>query len=264
MSISVKLVAGTAAVTLSAYAIYITQSSKPTIGKCCPGQALGFLPQDVNYSPKGKMKTINNVEVYVTGSGPEAVVMFHDIFGLHTGRHKQIADELASRDLTVVVPDFFGNESSEFAGGLNKKEERGYGGGLARFMYLLISGKFKAFQQQHPWDPVCKNIWVDTIAPYVKNDLKCTSVGLLSFCWGAYPAVHATVINPPASNLPVRANVCFHPSFDRTAANWSEDQEQVRNCEERAGNMIIAVNTNLHTTHYAQRSWLKQLEKYQP
>ncbi|GMI03321.1 hypothetical protein TrLO_g13970 [Triparma laevis f. longispina] len=186
------------------------------------------------------MKTINNVEVYVTGSGPEAVVMFHDIFGLHTGRHKQIADELASRDLTVVVPDFFGNESSEFAGGLNKKEERGYGGGLARFMYLLISGKFKAFRQQHPWDPVCKNIWVDTIAPYVKNDLKCTSVGLLSFCWGAYPAVHATALNPPASNLPVRANVCFHPSFDRTAANWSEDQEQLVKAAGKIPTLIVA------------------------
>ena len=35
------------------------------IGECCPGQSAGFLPQDVNYICKGKMQTINGIEVCV-------------------------------------------------------------------------------------------------------------------------------------------------------------------------------------------------------
>ena len=39
------------------------------------------------------MQQVSGTETYVAGSGNRAVVIFHDIFGLHTGRHKQIAGE---------------------------------------------------------------------------------------------------------------------------------------------------------------------------
>jgi len=151
--------------------------------------------------------------------------MFHDIFGLHTGRHKQIADELAKHaDFTVVIPDFFTSQSDEFPGGINGKEERGYGGGLPRFMYLLLTGKLKSFQRLHPWSPVCSNIWSKDILPLLQSSLKCTSLGLLSFCWGAYPSIHVAA----ESSIPVRGSVMFHPSFDRTSENFGEGEDFTR------------------------------------
>ena len=80
---------------------------------------------------------------YVVGKGAKSVVLFHDICGLHTGRHKQIADEIASRGFLVVVPDFF----QEMGGGLLGKEDRGFGTlrSFFGFMCTLVTGRFKQF-----------------------------------------------------------------------------------------------------------------------
>ena len=124
----------------------------------------------------GRRKDGTPVTAYVVGKGPNAVVVFHDVFGLHTGRHKQIADTV-SRSVggPVVVPDFFEGEG----GGLFGREEQGYGNSaskLGKFMIALVFGRMKAFQKAHPWDPECEAVWSDAVAPFLKSDemITCT------------------------------------------------------------------------------------------
>ena len=148
MPSTLEVLGGAAVATVGAYAIY--KATRPKIGECCPGQSAGFLPQDPNYSPKGEMKDLGGGRMaYVVGSGTEAVAMLHDVFGVHTGRHKQMADEIASRGFLVVIPDFFQAARS----GLFGTEDLGYGTSLstlARFMYALASGRMKGFMRAHP------------------------------------------------------------------------------------------------------------------
>lgn len=235
---TVGALATVAAGAAGAYLLYKSRS-KPQIGDCCPGQSAGFLPQDPNYSPKGTIIVIGDgVEAYTVGTGNNFVIILHDVFGLHSGRHKQIADEFATRGFNVVVPDFFGSAG----GGLFGKDEgRGYGmsvSRIAKFLFALVSGKVKGFQRQHPWTPVCEKMWVGSIAPYLKSH-GCATAGLVSFCWGAYPAMH---IAADTSGVNVTANVCFHPSFDRTAVHFGEDQEALVRAAAKVPTYVVATS----------------------
>ena len=86
--------AAAALVGTGALAYYVLKP-KAKIGECCPGQSHGFMPQSADYQPMGSMESFDGLPVYVSGSGTKVIVLIHDIFGLHTGRHKQIADEYA-------------------------------------------------------------------------------------------------------------------------------------------------------------------------
>eukprot|EP00929_Paragymnodinium_shiwhaense_P079352 TRINITY_DN41302_c0_g1_i1.p1 TRINITY_DN41302_c0_g1~~TRINITY_DN41302_c0_g1_i1.p1 ORF type:complete len:309 (-),score=67.33 TRINITY_DN41302_c0_g1_i1:117-1043(-) len=233
----------TTAVGLLGYSLL--KPKKPLIGECCPGQSAGFLPQDVNYACKGKMQDLKGVQAYVVGNkSSKAVVMVHDVFGVHSGRHKQLADEIAKRGFLVVVPDFF--EST--GGGLFGKEVPGFGmplGMMLKFLWMLMSGKMKGFTSKHPWDPDCKRIWMQAVAPWLKEQ-GCTSAGLVSFCWGAYVAMHAAGVQPVV--LPVTANVLFHPSFHGAAAHFKEDQEAIIKAAAKAP-------TAVYSTSMEPKSW---------
>ena len=126
---------------------------------------------------------------------------------------------------------------------MNKYKERGYGGGLLRFLYLLVSGKFKKFQMLHPWSPICSDIWYKDVVPILKSS-GFKSIGLLSFCWGAYPAMHVS----GESGIDVRGSVMFHPSFDKCSDNFREDKNYII---ERAGK----VKTYVISTSMEPESW---------
>ena len=78
--------------------------------------------------------------------------------------------------------------------------------------------------QLHQWDPHCKGTWADQVIPYLQQQ-GCSSVGLISFCWGAYPMLHAAQSQSKAAAVPVSAAVYFHPSFEHCANAFGEDQE---------------------------------------
>ena len=102
MPSTLELLGGVAAATIGAYAVY--KATRPKIGECCPGQSAGFLPQDPNYVAKGEVKDIGGGRLaYVVGTGAEAVVLFHDIFGLYTGRHKQVVVAAAAAAVAAYM-----------------------------------------------------------------------------------------------------------------------------------------------------------------
>ena len=70
----------------------------------------------------------------------------------------------------------------------------------------------------------------------------------MSFCWGAYPAVHAAALAPPAAGLPITSNIMFHPSFDNVATSLCEDRETLVKAAGR-------VPTSVYATSMEPKSW---------
>ncbi len=69
---------------------------------CCPPgswPALSF-----NYTPQGKMIDIDGLRVYKIGKGKKVLIMFEDIFGIDSGRHKAVADTYAKLGFKVYMP----------------------------------------------------------------------------------------------------------------------------------------------------------------
>merc|ERR1719433_648067 len=77
---------------------------------CCPAGSEPLLIM-ADYQPAGEMVVVGgDLPCYVARpSRPShsAVIMFSDMFGIHTGRHKQMCDLLASEGFLVLCPDFF-------------------------------------------------------------------------------------------------------------------------------------------------------------
>jgi dienelactone hydrolase len=69
---------------------------------CCPPGSWPAL--QVDYSPKGKNVELEGLTVYEAGSGDKALVLFEDIFGIESGRHKTIADTYAALGFRVYMP----------------------------------------------------------------------------------------------------------------------------------------------------------------
>eukprot|EP00947_MAST-08B_sp_MAST-8B-sp1_P004831 g4831.t1 len=242
--------AGVAVAAAAVGAYVMLKPKKKEVGACCPGQSEGFLPQDVNYKPQGAMVKIDGASAYVAGrEGDKAVVLCHDVFGLHTGRHKQIADEIASRGFLVVIPDFF----EEQDGGLWGDTEKGYvagpsfSGPFLTMVWQILSGNMTKYFKLHPWDPLCGALWTKKIAPWLKGK-GCTSVGVIGVCWGAYASTHIAALAPHAAGLPVAANVVYHPSFDTVAALFGEDQEVTVKAAGR-------VPTSVYSTAMESKAW---------
>jgi dienelactone hydrolase len=59
------------------------------------------------YQPSGKVVRVEDLDIYVVGSGDKCVVWNYDIFGFNSGRTKELADLLAESGFLVVMPDYF-------------------------------------------------------------------------------------------------------------------------------------------------------------
>lgn len=71
---------------------------------CCPPGSWPAL--QVDYTPKGKMLELGGLSLYEVGSGNKALVLFEDIFGIESGRHKTVADTYAALGFKVYMPEF--------------------------------------------------------------------------------------------------------------------------------------------------------------
>lgn len=52
------------------------------------------------------MVNVGGFNIYEIGNGRKALVLFEDIFGIESGRHKIIADTYANLGFTVFLPEF--------------------------------------------------------------------------------------------------------------------------------------------------------------
>jgi len=163
-------------------------------------------PED--YVPKGEVKDVQGVHTYVVGEGPKAVIVFPDLFGVNSGRTKQVCDEISAWGYLVVLPDCFE--------GLPFKDDES----LVTFPKVLCNIlTLKRFFKRNAWANV-GHIYEEKVIPYLRSE-GVESIGAVTFCWGSYAAVHL------ASGDDIQAGVHFHPAITKVAGLAGEKYQNI-------------------------------------
>ena len=138
---------------------------------CCPEGSHG-LPASAYTDAKGTMEKMTldgkEVDTYVVGSADAklTVVFIGDIFSIHAGRIKGLADFLAEKGHRVVVPDWHKGDSLVLEPGFMEK----LGGWLG----------------QHPHEEVVK--MAEDCFKQIRGDGK--KLATVGFCWGTWILYH--------------------------------------------------------------------------
>lgn len=161
-----------------------------------------------------------------------SVLVVHDIFGLHTGRHTQYCDELAGEGWIVCLPDVFGDGRARAdAALLPRWPIKGIRNVLELLCCCKVSWMSKAMKM--PWSEIEPRLCAaikrasQIYADYSVSTQPNASMPLFAhgFCWGAWPVArllanaNATYSVPQRSGAPelsipsVWGGICFHPSF---------------------------------------------------
>lgn len=167
-------------------------TSKPS--PCCPPtRVTPALTKPDDYVPVGTKISLADgaLDAYITGEAHagngKAVVVIHDIFGWQSGRHMNIADQLAdSLEALVIIPDLYHGDKLEMADL-----------GTPRL------GEFLKEWAPEKWTPD-----MDTIYAFLAEKKSNTKVALMGFCWGSW-----AVARESARNAPIVCGVNAHPSW---------------------------------------------------
>eukprot|EP00470_Lotharella_oceanica_P007825 CAMPEP_0170185182 /NCGR_PEP_ID=MMETSP0040_2-20121228/35851_1 /TAXON_ID=641309 /ORGANISM="Lotharella oceanica, Strain CCMP622" /LENGTH=253 /DNA_ID=CAMNT_0010431503 /DNA_START=18 /DNA_END=779 /DNA_ORIENTATION=+ len=155
---------------------------------CCPPSRCGLAPPS-DYKAKGKEIKLGDLSCYEIGEAKKgAVVVIADIFGLASGRHKGICDELAEKGYYVIMPDLYHGDKCEFAD--------------------LGTEKLPAFLKK--WKPEAWRPDMDAVYKHLEEKkLPPKSIGLMGFCWGCWAIWHESA----RVGEKFAAGVNFHPSI---------------------------------------------------
>eukprot|EP00993_Chasmostoma_nieuportense_P003719 NODE_4423_length_790_cov_8.179487_g4264_i0.p1 GENE.NODE_4423_length_790_cov_8.179487_g4264_i0~~NODE_4423_length_790_cov_8.179487_g4264_i0.p1 ORF type:complete len:262 (+),score=43.57 NODE_4423_length_790_cov_8.179487_g4264_i0:45-788(+) len=131
---------------------------------CCPPTRVDpVFEQTSDYTPAGEMLHLQKLQLYRVGQGTKGVILIADIFGMNSGRHKAIADQLALADFFVLVPDFFHGQSLK--------------------MPDLSTPRLGEFISSFP--PQTLKPEFDEVRLYMTAQ-GVKSVALMGFCWGCW------------------------------------------------------------------------------
>lgn len=173
---------------------------------CCPPGALG--PAAAESAGTGRMELLpGGLEAYVVGSGGRAIVVASDIFGIHSGRLKQICDELAAEGYLVVMPDFFKGAFPDEGSSLP-------------WWKLLLQAPGLVTPLNMPWASVEEALRRGVLPYLAQAGCSEGKAGILGFCWGAWVVVRACGAFPGAFACGASA----HPSVSGMATRWGEDE----------------------------------------
>lgn len=149
---------------------------------CCPPSALGKLdPGD--YKPKGVKEVVDGLTIYRVGQGDKCIVWNYDIFGLDSGRTKEMADLFSDNGYMVLVPDYYRGEFRDPA--------------VDQDIGPFLKGKSN-------WS-LLEEDWLKRVRPHAVNNgaKKFASIGT---CWGSYVTLKLSGLGEMA------AGVSWHPS----------------------------------------------------
>jgi dienelactone hydrolase len=217
LSSSWGVCAATAAAGLLGYVLL--RPRKKIGGDCCPAGAEPLLLM-AGYSPTGETVTIGkeSLQCYVAWPKPNkangrAVFVFQDVFGIHTGRHKQFCDMLAEQGYGVVAPDFTGKDAIV-------KNPPQYGCTFCCLLGMVggvCCGGFSRKTKKLSWGNAMGSMILETVVPdlHMRGATKIASVG---FCWGSYGAICCG-----QSPQLFCCNAAFHPSTEGICKGNGED-----------------------------------------
>ena len=185
------------------------------LADCCPPGAEPLLVM-AEYKPKGEMVTIRDVQCYVSwppGGAASAVIVFQDIFGIHSGRHKQFCDMLAEKGYGAVAPDFTGTDPIV-------SNPPQYGCSFCCFFgfcFGFCCGRVGRKQMELSWDNSMGGIVLDSVVPWIKQK-GATKLASVGFCFGSYGAMHCGKFPEIFS-----CSTSFHPSTESFCKSTKED-----------------------------------------
>ncbi|CAK0822860.1 unnamed protein product [Prorocentrum cordatum] len=199
---------------------------------CCPPESEPLLMMG-DYMPLGEMVSVrDDLPCYVAKPpkpSKHAVIMFTDMFGVDTGRHKQICDDLASNGFLTICPDFFVDAP------YMKKHAWGISLSCAcEFICGLLCGGFDKITRGHAWEVSLREKVMDKVVPWLRSQGadKFLTVG---FCWGSYGAMRCCALPDFV------CGVSFHPSTEGFCKSTKEDALAI--CRSvRAPQLVVATS----------------------
>jgi dienelactone hydrolase len=139
----------------------------------------------VNYTPKGKNVDLGGVTVYQVGTGSKALVLFEDIFGIDSGRHKTVADTYAALGFRVYLPEFL---EPVYKGSIED---------VPKILEVVQAQKISTIKAKY-----------EKLSAHIKSEGSETFLAA-AFCWGAWTAFRMS-----ADYNNIRAIAGVHPSLN--------------------------------------------------
>eukprot|EP00752_Nemacystus_decipiens_P008120 g7260.t1 len=150
-------------------------------------------PVSCDYTPKGSISKIGDVDTYFVGSGPKTIVVISDIFGMTT-QAKQVCDRFADAGFNVAMPDVCkGNHWLVENFPPKDKSELG-----------------AWFGTTGDWETAIRPTYTATVA-YMKEHKGAQDLGCAGFCWGGKMAMQAAALGSEEAGVKAAANV--HPAM---------------------------------------------------
>jgi len=173
-----------------------------------------------DYKAKHDMTRVHSLNCYVATPAQatsKGVIMFADMFGVHTGRHKQFCDMLAENGYLAICPDFL--EKSPYMSPSTPK----FGASKCcalEFICLFVCGTFDKKTRTYGWHSYMRQKVMEELVPYMKIK-GIQSFGAVGFCWGTYGSMHC------AEFPEFKACVGYHPSNEGFCKATKEDDLEV-------------------------------------
>lgn len=157
---------------------------------CCPPDSLPALAPDPNYVTKGQEVTYGAHRAYIVGEGGNLLVMAADAFGMDSGLHKRLADEISASipGTTVIVPNFFVEEPN----GELVPPNGGCCFWVGFICRMICCGGLKKTFGKYTWAASSKSVFDEAVNYVIANRGAVSKVAVAGFCWGGYVCVKAT------------------------------------------------------------------------
>lgn len=192
---------------------------------CCPPGSLGSCAESSSFQSSGRFVDYGGIRCYASGSESHAtslVVVFHDLFGIFSGRTRQICDSVAAQGCYVVMPDAFCGQYCSDAGLTSWNPIRRAGSFLRALRYIRKFRWRSGSCDGHPTNGAMEPLYGRVLSalaelPSFRDSVVPRRFMPLSFCWGswaAYLTAAATAMGVPGfQGWSIVGGVHFHPSL---------------------------------------------------
>ena len=191
-----------------------------------------------DYAERGTWTTLGaGVQAYVAQQPHQTItaglLVIADIFGVHSGRHRAICDQLADEipGLLVVMPDIFNGDELVLA-----PRTDGIGCCLMCQMTCKLLCCCKcSYMKAYSWESKQQQMIMDAALPYIMA-AGAKLVGTLGFCFGTYAVLHA------GGSEMIHCGIAFHPALDGSmgmCAMTGDEKDGIRLCTELKSPLLV-------------------------
>ena len=191
-----------------------SSSSSSKVAEKFAWSSNGYVPTGKMYNLKGTTGGTDRspLPTYVVGesnkSSKRCLLILSDVYGIHTGRHKLVADAFATEcGYYVIMPDLFRNDPP-FIGTDDKDNTNGNNNGKAFDPTIgseRLLANYKYSQVEHDL--------LDIVVPFIRHQTSGGSgckISIVGFCYGAYVMTYLATEIPREELV---CCVCSHPSI---------------------------------------------------